>query len=98
MRENAHYSRKVNQKIHNYWSNAFIVKRVNEFGEEYGIEMLLVNEAYSSKRCSLCGTMHPNARLKRGLYYCTTEDRYINADVNGSPNIADASPLKKELA
>ena len=66
---------------------------------EYGIEILLVNEAYSSKRCSLCGTIHPNARLKRGLYHCPAKHRYINADVNGSQNIADASPhQEKELA
>ena len=100
IRENAHYSKKVNQKIHNYWSNAFIVKRIEELGEEYGIELVLVNEAYSSKKCSLCGKIHPNARIKRGLYYCPAKHRYINADVNGSLNIADASPhhKKKELA
>ena len=40
----------------------------------------------------------PRTRLKRGVYYCPIKHRYINADVNGSLNIADASPRKKELA
>ena len=74
------------------------MKRIEELGEEYRIGIILVNEAYSSKRCSLCGTIHPNARIKRGLYHCPAKHRYINADVNGSQNIADASPHKMELA
>ena len=99
IRENAHYSKKVNQKIHNYWSNAFTVDRIRELGEEYGIEIILVNEAYSSKRCSLCGKIHPISRLNRVMYNCPAKHRYINADVNGSLNIADASPhQEKELA
>ena len=36
--------------------------------------------------CSLCNTIHPNARFRRGLYYCPVGHMYINADVNGSLN------------
>ena len=34
------------KKIHNYWSNAIIVKRINELGDEFGIEIYLVSEAH----------------------------------------------------
>ncbi|MCL5068932.1 MAG: transposase [Thaumarchaeota archaeon] len=102
IREAANYSRKVNQKIHNYWSFKQITSRIEELGEEYEIKITPVSEAYSSQRCSLCEghPIHPNARIYRGLYYCPVKHSYINADVNGSRNIADASPHreKKELA
>jgi hypothetical protein len=46
-----------------------------------------VDERYTSLLCSLCGKKHSNGRIKRGLYHCTTYQRYINADVNGAMNI-----------
>jgi len=87
IRDNSNYSHSVNQKIHNFWSFNMIRKRIKELAEEYGIKVSTVNESHTSLLCSLCGKKHSNGRIKRGLYHCSTYQRYINADVNGAMNI-----------
>ncbi|MGC8544283.1 MAG: transposase, partial [Vulcanisaeta sp.] len=56
--------------------------------EEYGIKANLVNEAYTSKTCSICGEVHENGRRYRGLYVCPKTGKAINADINASINIS----------
>ncbi|MGC8608209.1 MAG: zinc ribbon domain-containing protein, partial [Vulcanisaeta sp.] len=48
----------------------------------------LVNEAYTSKACSICGEVHEKGRVHRGLYICLKTNKAINADINASINIA----------
>ena len=55
---------------------------------EYGIKTYLVNEAYSSQTCSLCGKRHKRGRKHRGLYCCPKHRKCVNADVNASVNLA----------
>jgi putative transposase len=45
------------------------------------------DEAWSSKKCSLCGDAHKNGRIKRGLFKCPRTGKVINADLNGAINI-----------
>jgi putative transposase len=37
--------------------------------------------------CSLCGEIHENGRIKRGLFKCPHTGKVINADLNGAINI-----------
>ncbi|MGC9137152.1 zinc ribbon domain-containing protein, partial [Caldivirga sp.] len=53
-----------------------------------GIRANLVNEAYTSKACSICGEVHEKGRVHRGLYICLKTNKAINADINASINIA----------
>jgi len=46
-----------------------------------------VNEAHTSKTCSLCGEAHKSGRVKRGLFKCPCIGKVINADLNGAINI-----------
>jgi putative transposase len=55
---------------------------------EYGIEVEIVPEDYTSKKCSICGNKHKNGRIYRGLYICRKTGKKINADVNAALNIA----------
>jgi putative transposase len=87
IRNNSNYSHNVNQKIHNFWSFDTIQKRIKELAGECGITVSTVGESYTSLLCSLCGKKHRNGRIKRGLYYCGTYHKRINADVNGAMNI-----------
>ncbi|MGC9135263.1 zinc ribbon domain-containing protein [Caldivirga sp.] len=50
--------------------------------EEYGIKANLVNEAYTSKTCSIYGEVHENGRRYRGLYVCPKTGKAINASIN----------------
>jgi putative transposase len=62
-------------------------------GEERGIKVTMQEESYTSKSSSLSlETMEKKdqfcgRRIKRGLYLDTTQNKTINADVNGALNI-----------
>jgi len=53
-----------------------------------------VNEANTSKTCSLCGEIHENERIKRGLFECPHTEKVINADLNGAINMMKHSPMR----
>ncbi len=55
---------------------------------EYGIEVEIVPEDYTSKQCSICGIRHKNGRKYRGLYICKKTGKKINADINAALDIA----------
>ncbi|BFI74476.1 hypothetical protein YN1HA_5740 [Sulfurisphaera ohwakuensis] len=69
----------------NFWNYGYVIKRFKEVGEELGIDVVEVDEAYTSKTCSLCGEAHE--RVKRGLFRCPRMGKVINADLNGAINI-----------
>jgi transposase len=61
---------KGNERNTNFWSYSSIIKRIKNVAQEYGIKIKPVNEANTSKMCSLCGEIHENGRIKRGLFKC----------------------------
>ena len=71
----------------NFWNYGYIIRRFREVGEELGIDVIEVDEAYTSKTCSLCGEAHENGRITRGLFKCPRTGRVINADLNAAINI-----------
>ena len=78
---------KGNERNSNFWSYLAIIKRIKNVAEEYGIKVKLVDEENTSKTCSLCGEIHENGRIKRGLFKCPHTGKVINADLNGAINI-----------
>ncbi len=65
--------------------------------EEYGIKLYLAPEDYTSLECSLCGSIHSNGRIYRGLYMCKKTGKKINADLNSTSNIARRLGHKVEI-
>ena len=55
--------------------------------KEYGIVVEVVDEAFTSKLCPLCGKPHNGARFVRGLYKCPATGLTFNADLVGAFNI-----------
>ena len=65
-------------------------KTINDLkiiGERYGIKVDEIVEYNTSIRCSICGEVHKNGRIERGLYRCEKTGKVINADVNSALNI-----------
>lgn len=54
--------------------------------KEVGIDVIFVDESYTSQTCSVCGKVDKSNRKHRGLYVCECGN-VINADVNGALNI-----------
>jgi len=84
---NDRYKIEGNERNSNFWSYLAIIKRIKNVAEEYGIKVKLVDEENTSKKCSLCGEIHENGRIERGLFKCPHTRKVINADLNGAINI-----------
>ena len=69
------------------WRFNYVIKRLKEVSEEYGISVVLVDEFFTSQSCPLCGQRHPNGRIFRGLFKCHGEGVVMNADLVGAVNI-----------
>ncbi|MCD6188652.1 MAG: transposase [Thermococcus sp.] len=80
-------SRKQNFILSHVWRFNYVIKRLTEVAEEYGIQVLLVDEAFTSQTCPLCGQRHANGRIFRGLFKCRREGVVMNADLVGAFNI-----------
>jgi len=78
---------KGNERNSNFWSYSSIIKRIKDVAQEYKIKVKPVNEENTSKTCSLCGEIHEDGRIERGLFKCPHTGKVINADLNGAINI-----------
>jgi len=68
------------------WTYGYLLRRISEVAEEYGITVIYVNEAHTSSRCPIHGH-NCGRRIKRGLFKCTTLNKVFNADLVGAYNI-----------
>ncbi|ASJ13400.1 RNA-guided endonuclease InsQ/TnpB family protein [Thermococcus thioreducens] len=84
---NSDKGKKQNFLLSHVWRFNYVIKRLKEVSEEYGISVVVVNEAFTSQSCPLCGQHHPNARFVRGLFKCRREGVVMNADLVGAFNI-----------
>ncbi|ALM74765.1 RNA-guided endonuclease InsQ/TnpB family protein [Thermococcus barophilus] len=84
---NSDKGRKQNFLLSHVWRFNYVIKRLKEVAEEYGIKVVIVDEAFTSQICPLCGQRHSNARFVRGLFKCHREGVVMNADLVGAFNI-----------
>jgi putative transposase len=68
--------------------NIWWYRRIVDIFMEYGIDVELVPEDYTSKECSICGIRHKNGEIYRGIYMCRKTKKKINANINAALNIA----------
>ncbi|KUH31917.1 transposase [Thermococcus celericrescens] len=84
---NSEKGRRQNYLLSHVWRFNYVIKRLKEVAEEYGITVIVVNEAFTSQLCPLCGQRHSNGRIFRGLFKCRREGVVMNADLVGAFNI-----------
>lgn len=87
--QNSGKNSKVNFEITHAWTYGYLLRRIREVGEEYGITVELAREESTSTTCPLCRTKDNNHRgLFRGLLKCYTHNEMFNADLVGAFSIA----------
>ena len=64
-----------------------IRRKLRDISEEYGIEVVYVNPAYSSQACSNCGYVDKDNRRTRSEFECKLCNKRLHADVNASRNL-----------
>jgi len=85
IRNNNHENSKVNCMIHNFWSFSWIVQRLKEKAEEYGIEVVEVSEYRTSSICPRCSS---DRVVKRGrLFKCLNCGLEAHRDAVGVVNM-----------
>jgi putative transposase len=68
------------------WTYRYLLRRIAEVAEEYGIDVIYVDERGTSSRCPLHGD-GCGIRVYRGLFKCTTMNKVFNADIAAARNI-----------
>ena len=68
------------------WTYGYLLRRIREVAEEYGIRVIYVDEKGTSTRCPLHGD-GCGIRVYRGLFRCTQLNEIYNADVAAARNI-----------
>jgi putative transposase len=68
------------------WTYGYLLRRIREVAEEYGIRVIYVDEAGTSTRCPLHGD-GCGIRVYRGLFRCTRLNKIYNADIAAAYNI-----------
>ena len=84
---NSDKGKKQNFLLSHVWRFNYAIKRLTEVAEEYGVRVLVVDEAFTSKLCPICGKPHEGARFVRGLFKCPATGLIFNADLVGAFNI-----------
>lgn len=82
IRERVDYNDSTNQKIHQ-WMYGKLLKMLKEKTQLVGIELVYVNEAYTSKTCPVCGAIN---NVKDRRYRCECGFKY-HRDGVGAINI-----------
>jgi putative transposase len=85
------YPRYIAQENGNFdnvrvWTYGYLLRRIREVAEEYGISVIYVDESYTSSRCPWHGD-GCGVRIYRGLFKCMTMNRVFNADLIAAYNI-----------
>ena len=68
------------------WTYGYLLKRIGEVAEEYGITVVYVDEAHKSSKCPLHGESC-GRRIERGLFKCKKLNKVFNADLVAAYNI-----------
>ena len=80
-------SSKINFEVVHVWNYGYLLIRLKEVGEEYGIEVEYVNEDHTSKTYPICRAIENHERIYRGLFKCHKHNIVLSADLVGAFNI-----------
>jgi len=72
--------------VSNVWSYSYVIERLKEVAEEYGMTVVPTDESYTSSTCPVHGDSC-GKRIVRGLFKCSSLNKVFNADVVGALNI-----------
>lgn len=74
------------------WTYFDLQTKIENKAKEVGIEVIKIDPAYTSARCSKCGNIHIGDKEKwrptQEQFHCQTCNHKVNADVNAARNIA----------
>jgi IS605 OrfB family transposase len=91
--KNVKFKRKVGRFLH-CWRYPLIMQKLSSKCEELGIKLIKVSPSYTSMRCSHCGWVKRENRVKE-LFKCNKCYFAQNADINAARNISQLNENEK---
>ncbi|MEM0296539.1 MAG: transposase [Zestosphaera sp.] len=86
--QNSDKGSKINFEVVHIWMYGYLLMRIAEVGEEYGIRVEFVSEENTSTTCPLCKAKNQDhRRVYRGLFKCYRHNKVFNTDLVGAYNI-----------
>ena len=79
-------SKRLNRILQNF-GKGVIRDKLNRLNEEFGIEIIEINPAYTSQTCSNCGYVSPKNRKSQSVFICEFCNKKQNSDINAAKNI-----------
>ncbi|WP_245218397.1 transposase [Pyrobaculum islandicum] len=73
------------------------MQRLAEVLAEYGIRLYAADERNTSKTCSVCGEVHEDGRVYRGLYVCKKFNIVLNAVGNIAAKLGHKTPTPRKI-
>ncbi|MFX1366736.1 MAG: RNA-guided endonuclease InsQ/TnpB family protein [Promethearchaeota archaeon] len=75
--------KKINEMIQNFWSVDLLKKKIKNKCEEFGVELVEVDEAYTSSTCPMCNKkVRPNDRMFKCPHCGYKQDRDVVGGIN----------------
>lgn len=88
IRDEIHYSRKLNRKLHN-WNFAQLQSFIEYKAIAEGLKVIYVDNKNTSIQCNVCGNTEKKNRKNRNTFKCKCCGYEANADYNASINISN---------
>lgn len=87
---------KTSDYILRNWSYFELQQFIKYKASKYGIEVRMINPAYTSQVCSVCGNLEDGQRIDQAHFKCKACGAELNADFNAARNIAMSTNFVKE--
>lgn len=87
----------VNEVVLRNWNIYDIQQKIKYKAANIGIEVVMVDPAYSSQRCYKCGSIHEDNRPTQETFKCIKCGHEDNADRNAAKNLSIANTEKYKI-
>ena len=87
----------ANEVVLRNWNIYDLQQKIKYKAENIGIEVVMVDPAYSSQRCYKCGSIHEDNRPTQETFKCIKCGNEDNADRNAAKNLSIANTEKYKI-
>ncbi|GLI46280.1 RNA-guided endonuclease InsQ/TnpB family protein [Methanoculleus bourgensis] len=83
---------------HHKWAFHQLRSFIEYKAQRAGVTVQVIDGAYTSQQCSVCGFVHPDNRLTQAAFRCLACGHTENADLNAARNIAARAAVNRPIA
>ena len=83
---------------HHKWAFHQLRSFIEYKAKKVGVAVKVIDGAYTSQQCSVCGFVHPDNRSSQAAFRCLACGHTENADLNAARNIAARAAVNRPIA